>query len=167
MREKDLDGRALLALVAAVAAALAGSGTALVVNGRPDVAVRRGSARRAASRGRAVRRRREARVPVARRSAPRAIPRDEAARAQDAGRGLIVFGPVLRHAGEGDRARPGSSALAAVAAAVRVPVHAVGGIGPEHARDVAAAGARGILAIRAFLERRRVAAAAAAFRSAP
>src|SRR5688572_27424847 len=44
VREKDLPDRMLGVLVAAVAAALAGSATQLVVNGRPDLAELHGAA---------------------------------------------------------------------------------------------------------------------------
>ena len=163
VREKDLADRALLALVTAVAAALAGRSTELVVNGRPDVASLAGAAGvQLPSEGLSVA------------SVRRAFPRlavgaschseDEARRAEDAGADWIVYGPVLATPGKESRAA-GFDALARVAAAVAVPVHAVGGLGPGHAKQVEAAGARGLLAIRAFLDR-PVAAAAAAFRAA-
>lgn len=164
VREKDLDGRALLALVRAVAAVLAGRGTALVVNGRPDLAECAGAfGVQLPADGLSVEGVRRAFPSLAVGASCHA--KDEAVRAQDAGADWIVFGPVLSTPGKESRAA-GLDALAAVAAAVRIPVHAVGGLRPEHARDVAAAGARGILAIRAFLDA-PVAAAAAAFRGAP
>jgi thiamine-phosphate pyrophosphorylase len=163
LREKDLNDRALLASATAMAAALAGSSTALAVNGRPDVAALAGAAGvQLPSDG--------LRVASVRRAFPaldvgascHSI--DDARRAEQEGADWIVYGPVLATPGKESRA-VGFDALAAVVAAVRVPVHAVGGLGPEHAARVAAAGAAGILAIRAFLDR-PVAAAAAAFRGA-
>ena len=161
VREKDMDGGPLLALVSAVAAALAGSGTALVVNGRPDLAERAGAMGvQLPADGLSVDGVRRAFPSLA--IGASCHSRDDALRAQERGADWIVFGPVLSTPGKESRAA-GLDALAAVAAAVRLPVHAVGGLRPEHARDVAAAGAAGILAIRAFLET-PLAGAAAAFR---
>jgi thiamine monophosphate synthase len=44
------------------------------------------------------------------------------------------------------------AALAAVARAVSVPVHAIGGLRPGNAAQAVAAGARGLAAIGAFLD---------------
>ena len=87
---------------------------------------------------------------------------EAARRAEDAGASWIVLGPVFATPGKEHRAL-GLPMLEAAAAQTSVPIHAVGGMRPENARQVADAGARGILAIRAFVER-PVAAAAAAFR---
>ena len=164
VREKDMDGGPLLALVRAVAAALAGSGTALVVNGRPDLAERAGAMGvQLPADGLSVDGVRRAFPSLA--IGASCHSRDDALRAQERGADWIVFGPVLSTPGKESRAA-GLAALAAVAAAVRLPVHAVGGLRPEHATDVAAAGAAGILAIRAFLET-PLAGAAAAFRVRP
>jgi thiamine-phosphate pyrophosphorylase len=163
VREKDLDGGALLALVSAVAAALAGSGTSLVVNGRPDLAERAGALGvQLPADGLSIDGVRRAFPSLA--IGASCHSRDDALRAQERGADWIVYGPVMPTPGKESRAA-GLDALAAVAAAVRLPVHAVGGLRPEHAKDVAAAGAIGILAIRAFLDA-PVAAAAAAFRGA-
>ena len=163
VREKDLADRALLALVTAVAAALAGGPTGLVVNGRPDVAALAGaSGVQLPSEGLGVAAVRHAFPGLAVGASCHSI--DGARRAEDAGAHWIVFGPVLATPGKEARAA-GFEALAEVAAAVHVPVHAVGGMRPEHAPRVAAAGASGILAIRAFLDA-PVSAVVSAFRGA-
>jgi thiamine-phosphate pyrophosphorylase len=163
LREKDLPDRALLAAAAAMAAAMAGSATSLVVNGRPDVAALAGAAGvQLPAEGLGIASVRRAFPALALGASCHSI--EDARRAEDAGADWIVYGPVLATPGKEARAA-GFDALAAVAAAVRAPVHAVGGLGPEHAAAVEKAGARGILAIRAFASR-PVAAAAAAFRGA-
>jgi thiamine-phosphate diphosphorylase len=87
---------------------------------------------------------------------------DAALQAEDAGVDWIVLGPIFATPGKEDRAL-GVDALAAATARVGIPVHAVGGVRPDNARQAAEAGARGILAIRAFVTQ-PVAAAVAAFR---
>ena len=77
----------------------------------------------------------------------------------------IVLGPIFATPGKESRAL-GLTVLAAAAARVSIPVHAVGGLRPDNARQAVEAGARGILAIRAFVEQ-PVAAAVAAFRERP
>jgi thiamine-phosphate pyrophosphorylase len=161
VREKDLPDRALGALVASVAAALAGSATELVVNGRPDFAELAGASGVQVPEGG---------LPIA--GVRRAFPRlhigaschsvEAAVRAAGDGADWIVLGPVFATPGKEARAL-GLAVLAETAARVPIPVHAVGGVGPGNAAEAAAAGARGILAIRAFTER-PVAAAVAAFR---
>jgi len=161
VREKDLPDRTLGALVAAVAAALAGSATDLVVNGRPDLAELAGAAGVQLP---------EDGLPTA--GVRRAFPDlaigaschsvDAALRAEDAGAAWIVLGPIFASPGKEQRAL-GLPVLAAAAARVSIPIHAVGGLRPDNARQAAEAGATGILAIRAFVEQ-PVAAAVAAFR---
>jgi thiamine-phosphate pyrophosphorylase len=164
VREKDLPDRALGVLVAAVAAALAGSATELVVNGRPDLAALHGAPGVQLP---------EEGLPVA--GVRRAFPGlgigaschsvDAALRAEDAGASWIVLGPIFASPGKEQRAL-GLTVLAEAAARVSVPVHAVGGLRPGNAGQAVEAGARGILAIRAFVEQ-PVAAAVAAFRGHP
>jgi thiamine-phosphate pyrophosphorylase len=161
VREKDLPDRPLGVLVAAVAAALAGSATRLIVNGRPDLAALHGAEGVQLP---------EDGLPVA--GVRRAFPGlaigaschsiDAALRAEAAGADWIVLGPIFATPGKEARAL-GLPLLAEAAARVSIPIHAVGGMRPENAAEAAAAGARGILAIRAFVTR-PVAAAVAAFR---
>ena len=161
LREKGLPDRALGVVVAGVARALAGSATRLVVNGRPDFATLHGAAGvQLPADG----------LPIA--GVKRAFPRlavgaschsaDDARRAEDEGADWIVLGPIFATPGKEDRAL-GLPALGQVASRASIPVHAVGGIHPGNVAQVEEAGARGILAIRAFLDH-PVAAAAAAFR---
>ena len=161
VREKDLPDRALGRLLARVAAVVAGSATRLVVNGRADLAELSGAFG----------------VQLPEEGAPTAGVRRAfpdlaigaschsvyaALRAADAGADWIVLGPVFTTPGKEQRAL-GLSVLAEAAGRLSIPVHAVGGMRPENARQAADAGARGILAIRAFVEQ-PVAAAVAAFR---
>lgn len=161
LREKDLPDRSLSVLVAAVAEALAGSATELVVNGRPDLAeLHRAAGVQLPEEG----------LPVA--GVRRAFPRlaigaschsvASALRAEAAGADWIVLGPIFATPGKERRAL-GLSTLAEAAGRVSIPVHAVGGMRPDNARQAAEAGARGILAIRAFVDQ-PVAAGVAAFR---
>jgi thiamine monophosphate synthase len=76
----------------------------------------------------------------------------------------VVLGPVFPTPGKEARAL-GLAALGAAARAVTIPVHAIGGISPGNARQAVEAGARGLAAIRAYLEG-PAAAAANAFREA-
>jgi thiamine-phosphate pyrophosphorylase len=161
VREKDLPDGQLGALLSAVAAALAGSATQLIVNGRPDFAILNAAAGVQLP---------EAGLPVE--GVRRAFPKlaigaschsdDAARRAEDAGADWIVLGPVFATPGKEERAL-GLAVLEATAARASIPVHAVGGMRPDNVRQVREAGARGILAIRAFVDQ-PVAAAADAFR---
>jgi thiamine-phosphate pyrophosphorylase len=161
VREKDVADRTLGLLVAAVAAALAGTATQLVINGRADFAELSGAMGVQLP---------EEGISVA--GVRRAFPRlaigaschsvDAALRAEAAGATWIVLGPVFATPGKEQYAL-GLPVLAEAAARVSIPVHAVGGLRPDNVHQAAEAGARGILAIRAFLDQ-PVAAAAAAFR---
>jgi thiamine-phosphate pyrophosphorylase len=161
VREKDLPDRMLGALVAAVAAALAGSATQLVVNGRPDLAELVGAAGvQLPEEGLAIAGVRRAFPALAIGASCHSA--EAALRAEDAGATWIVLGPIFATPGKEQRAL-GLPALAEAAARASIPVHAVGGLRPDNARQAAEAGARGILAIRAFVAQ-PVAAAVAAFR---
>src|SRR5262245_29487383 len=150
VREKDLSDRALGALVEEVRRALAGSSTRLLVNGRPDVAVAAGAHGVQLP---------EAGLPV--REVKRAFPGlavgaachsvEAVRRAADEGADFVLLGPVFPPSGKPARAL-GLDALRAAVAAVRVPVHAIGGMTPRRAAQVLAAGARGAAAIAAFLD---------------
>ncbi len=163
VREKDMGDRALIALLRAVATELLGSATRLIVNGRPDLATLAGAA--------GVQLPEEGLPP---RAVRRAFPDlaigaschsvEGAVRAADEGAHWIVLGPVFATPEKEGRAI-GLQAIAEAARRVSVPVHAVGGITAANARQAADAGARGVLAIRAFLDQ-PVAMAAAAMRGA-
>jgi thiamine-phosphate pyrophosphorylase len=148
VREKDLGDRALRELAAAIGKAIAGTAARVLVNGRPDIAVAAGvHGVQLPERG----------LPVAR--VKRAFPSlvvgaschslEAVRRAADDGADFVLLGPVFATPGKESR-MVGLPALTAAAAAVRVPVHAIGGVTPERVRALRAAGARGAAAIRPF-----------------
>lgn len=144
VREKDLAGRALLELVREVLDAVAGR-CGVLVNGRPDVAEAAGAAGVQLP---------EEGLPV--RDVRRHFPRlrlgaschslEAARRAATAGADFVLLGPVFETPGKEDRAL-GTPVLGRIAAAVSVPVHAIGGIDLRTAPRAIAAGARGLAAI--------------------
>lgn len=150
VREKDLAGRGLRALVSEVLAATAGTAARVLVNGRPDVA--------AAAGAHGVQLPEEG-LPVSR--VKRAFPDlvvgasrhtvDGARRAEAEGADFVLLGPIFATPGKEARAL-GLGPLREAARSMGIPVHAVGGIGPDNARQVAEAGARGLAAIGAFLD---------------
>jgi thiamine-phosphate diphosphorylase len=150
VREKTLSDRALLAVVSAVRAALRPLPTRLLVNGRPDIALAAGAD------GVQVP---EDGLPVA--DVKRAFPSltlgaschsvDAVRRAAGEGADFVLLGPVFATPGKEERAL-GLDVLAAAAAAVVVPVHAIGGVTPARVAALRGAGARGGAAIRPFLE---------------
>ena len=150
VREKDLEGRGLRALVGAVLAATAGSAARVLVNGRPDVAIAAGAEGVQLP---------EDGLPVA--EVKRAWPGlvvgasrhsvDGARRAEAEGADFVLLGPIFATPGKEERAL-GLGPLAEAARALRIPVHAVGGVGAGNARQAVEAGARGLAAIRAFLD---------------
>jgi thiamine-phosphate pyrophosphorylase len=148
VREKELEGAALRDLVASVVRAVAGTATRVLVNGRPDVAAATGAHGVQLP---------EDGLPVAavRRGFPGLLvgasrhALASALAAERDGADFVLLGPVFATPGK-DRAL-GLDALAAAARALRVPVHAVGGIDAARAPEVWNAGATGVAAIRAFL----------------
>jgi len=149
VREKDLPDGELARLVRAVVGAVAGARARVLVNGRPDVAELAGA--------RGVQLPEEG-LPVAevKRAFPRLIvgaSRHSLAGAQAAeaeGADFVLLGPIFATPGK-PRAL-GPSVLAETARALRVPVHAIGGVDVETAGAARAAGAQGLAAIRPFLE---------------
>jgi thiamine-phosphate pyrophosphorylase len=153
VREKDLADAALFAAVREVveaAGSRAAGGMRVFVSGRPDVAEAAGA--------HGVQLPEEG-LPV--RAVRRAFPRllvgaschstEAAERAAGDGADHVVFGPVFATPGKEARAA-GLDALAAVVARARVPVYAIGGVTPDRAAEVHAAGAAGLAAIRPFLD---------------
>jgi thiamine-phosphate pyrophosphorylase len=150
VREKDLLDGELARLAAAVVRAVAGTGTRVLVNGRPDVAAVAGADGVQLP---------EEGLPVAavKRSFPRLLvgasrhSLDGARRAEAEGADFVLLGPVFATPGKEQRVL-GLDALAEAARALRVPVHAIGGVSAETAGRACAAGARGLAAIRPFLQ---------------
>jgi thiamine-phosphate diphosphorylase len=150
VREKDLSDRELRALVGEVRAALAGTTTRLIVNGRPDIALAAGADGVQLP---------EDGLPVG--EVKRTFPGltvgaschslEAARQAADQGADFVLLGPIFPPSAKEARAL-GVGVLRAVVEAVRVPVHAIGGVTPRRAAEVLAAGALGAAAIAAFLD---------------
>ena len=152
IRERGLHDRVLLGLVRR-AIACAGSHTRILVNGRADIALA------ASARGVHL----PADAPAASR-VRQMMPRgaiigrsvhsvEEAIAAEsDGGSDYLTFGTIYPSASKPPGHVPaGLNALERVCRAVKVPVVAIGGITPEGAAAVAAAGASGIAAIGMFI----------------
>jgi thiamine-phosphate pyrophosphorylase len=78
---------------------------------------------------------------------------EEAVEAEVKGADWVVFGPVYDTASKRAWGPPqGPARLERVAAALRIPVIAIGGMTPERVREVRGAGARGVAAISAILD---------------
>jgi thiamine-phosphate diphosphorylase len=73
-----------------------------------------------------------------------------AQRAQVEGADFVIFGPVWESTTHPDEEPAGVEALARVAAALRIPVLAIGGVSEERIAETLAAGAAGYAAIRLF-----------------
>jgi thiamine-phosphate diphosphorylase len=155
VREKDLEAKALCDLVRRCVAAVRGTTTRVLVNDRLDVALAAGAhgvhlpaSGVPAARARAV-------------SPPgfligRSVHAAEEARQVVAGRGVdyLLFGAVFRTASK-PVVPAGLEALRDAAAAVPVPVLAIGGVTVENVRAVASSGAAGLAAIGLFAEAAR------------
>lgn len=146
LREKDLDDRSLFGLARLARTALPPR-TRLLVNGRLDIALAAGAdgvhlpadGVPAAP----LRTRFGAGVLIGR-STHRV---EEVERAREEGVDYVTFGPVYATPGKGD---PVGTAELARAAAVGLPVYALGGVTLERLGELAAAGASGVAAIRMF-----------------
>ena len=150
IRERDLEGRALMALVTACVAAVHGTRTRVIVNDRLDVAL--------AGRAHGVHLRGD--------GYPASRVRDTAAAGFLVGRSVhsaedakasgpvdyLVFGSVFDSASKPGRAPAGCAALADVVRATSIPVLAVGGVTADNASEVSKAGAAGIAAIGLFAD---------------
>ena len=75
---------------------------------------------------------------------------EAARRAEVEGADFVIFGPVWRSASHPDVDPAGVEALSGVAAALRIPVLAIGGVTADRLEDVHAAGAAGYAAIGMF-----------------
>lgn len=152
IRERDLDASSLASLVQRIVALTRGSATRVVVNDRVDVALACGAGgvhlrgdSIPASRVRSI-------VPRGFLLGRSVHGRDEAlAAAEDVD--YLIAGtlfPTVSKPGRIDLLGP--DGLASIAAAVRVPVLAIGGITLERVADVAAAGGAGIAAVGLFAD---------------
>jgi thiamine-phosphate pyrophosphorylase len=147
VREKDLSGAELFDLVCNVREAATGTSTKVLVNGRLDIALITGidgvhlpgDGLPAAQ----VR-------PHVRTLGISCHSTEEATQAERDGGDYIIFGPVFETPG---KKAVGIEALRRVAAAVKIPVLAIGGITSENTPAVLEAGASGIAAIRMFQQR--------------
>jgi thiamine-phosphate diphosphorylase len=146
VREKTLPAGALLDLVRDVKQDVAGTSMRVVVNGRPDIATLAGA--------------HGVHLPATGLSAPdvrASFPGletsvschslEEAKTAARGGADYLLFGPVFATPGKEARAS-GTGPLAEVVRGVPIPVFAIGGVTPEHAAELRAAGAKGVAAIR-------------------
>jgi thiamine-phosphate pyrophosphorylase len=151
VREKDLGGSALLALARAVGGSCRAAGQLFFVNDRVDVALASGAdgvhlpsagippaqARRLLGPGRFV--------GVSCHSV------DDVTRAAGDGADYATFSPIYDTPSKRAYGPPVGLAALREAARVGLPLVALGGVGPDNARDVVDAGACGVAAIRAWL----------------
>ncbi len=152
VREHGLDDRALLELVRRVLDRVGGTATRVVVNDRTDVALASG-AHGVHLRGDSVPAARvRGLVPPGFLIGRSVHALDEAVAIDREGAvDYLIFGTVFPSASKpGGHHVAGVQALAAVCAAVRVPVLAIGGIDAARAAEVRRAGARGVAAIGVF-----------------
>ena len=152
LREKDLGDRELYELGCALAAACRAAGARFLVNDRADLAravEAHGVHLTRTSYGPADARRilgPDALVGVSTHSLEQAL------EAQAAGADFVTFGPVFDTPSKRAYGPPvGLEELGRAAAALRIPVLALGGIGPDRVDAVRAAGAHGVAAISALL----------------
>ena len=151
IREKDLPTRALLQLVERAVAAARGSGTRLVVNDRLDVALAAGAPGvhlgTQSIPPQAVRKR----VPEGFLIGVSCHSREEVQAAEMAGADYVLLGPIFETPSKIAYGPPlGLGTLRETAAAVQVPILALGGITVERVRACVHAGAAGIAGIRIF-----------------
>jgi thiamine-phosphate pyrophosphorylase len=152
LREKDLGGRDLLALARSLQEACRATGQLLLVNDRVDVALASAAAgvhlpsagvpladaRRLLGEG--------ALVGVSCHSAA------DVERARDGGASYATFGPVWDTPSKRPYGAPVGIAALREAARLGLPLVALGGVTAARAPEAFAAGARGVAAIRAWLE---------------
>lgn len=169
VREHDLEGRALVALVRRCLAVSAGTRARVLVNDRLDIAL-------AAGAHGVHLRETSMSAPCVRSMTPpgflvgRSVHGLDGARDAAAQGGLdyLVFGPVYPTASKPGAAAVGLDALAAVVASTSLPVLALGGIDASTAASLGRAGAAGMAAIGFWADcpADHVAAAAEAFSTA-
>jgi thiamine-phosphate pyrophosphorylase len=152
LREKDLGGRELLSLARALLAACRARGQLLLVNDRIDVALAAGADGVHLP---------AAGVPPA--EAWRILPAAalvgvschsaaDVARARDGGASFAFLSPIYDTPSKRAYGPPAGVEALRGAAALGLPLVALGGVGPERVPELLAAGAHGVAAIRAWLE---------------
>jgi thiamine-phosphate pyrophosphorylase len=150
VRERDLEAGALAALVTELLAVTRGTPTRLVVNDRIDVALACG-ADGVHLRGDSIP------IAMARRIVPSGFLIGRSVHGVDeaigaGGADYLIAGTVFSSASKpGQTPLLGVEGLGAIAAAVEIPVLAIGGITGERIHEVAAAGAAGFAAIELFM----------------
>ena len=154
LREKDLDARALLAMARDLRAITAGTGAALFVNDRLDVALAVGADGVHLGAGSL------ASADIARVAPDLAIaisihrPEEAAAARRNPQVRFAVFGPVFNTPGKSPPTGlngPAGLRAACLAGGPALPILALGGINPEQVPELIAAGAHGVACIRAVV----------------
>ncbi len=144
VREKDLPARELVELVCRLRDLAAGSRTRILVNDRIDVALAAGiDGVHLPANGVPAEKAR----PLVRLLGVSTHSVEEALAAERARADFIVFGAVFESPG---KTGVGLDRLAEVAAAVKIPVLAIGGLTLENSAEAMRAGAAGIAGIRLF-----------------
>jgi thiamine-phosphate pyrophosphorylase len=163
VRERDLEGGPLLALVQACVEAVRQTPARILVNERFDVALAAG-AHGVHLRGDSVPASRIRLIAPRGFLIGRSVHSVAEAVTADEGGGLdyLLFGPVFPTCSKPGAEGTGVASLAAVVRAVRLPVLAIGGVTPATAVRVAQAGAAGFAAIGLFADGAEADAAAAA-----
>jgi len=153
VRERGLDAKDLLRLVARCVAAVTGTAARVVVNDRLDVALAAGAHGVHLPASGVSPRRARAGAPPGFLIGRSVHDPDEAARvAQDEAADYLIFGTVFATPSKPAAPAAGVARLTAAAEAVRLPVLAIGGMTASRLPSVAAAGASGFAAIGLFAD---------------
>ena len=153
VRERGLDGRALLWLVERIVVAVEGCATRVVVNDRVDIAIAAGADGVHLTGEGPPPMRVRAIVPAGRLIGRSVHRPDDVLRAEQMdGLDYAICGTVFESASKSGRRPLGLDGLAAVVRAAPLPVLAIGGIDAGNAAQVAGVGAAGVAAIGFFAD---------------